>query len=128
MTDREFIDLAEAAKENAYAPYSHFPVGAALECVDGTIFTGCNIENAALGSTICAERVAIFKAVSEGHQQFRRLAIASDGENYCTPCGACLQVLAEFSPDMEVLSTRADGRYVSHNLSKLLPVTFTLER
>jgi cytidine deaminase len=128
MTDRELLALATQARGNAYAPYSRFEVGAALECTDGSIYTGCNVENAALGSTICAERAAVCKAVSEGHQDFRRIAISAEGENYCTPCGACLQVLAEFAPNMEVLSLRADGRYVSYNLSKLLPVTFTLER
>ena len=89
MTDRELLTLAQKAAENAYVPYSKFSVGAALECTDGTVFTGCNVENAALGSTICAERTAICKAVSEGHRDFKRIAIWGDGENYCMPCGAC---------------------------------------
>ena len=127
MNDRELLNLARDAAANAYVPYSHFPVGAALECADGSIYTGCNIENAALGSTICAERVAVGKAVSEGHRSFVRIAIHGEGENYCMPCGACRQVLAEFSgEDMEVLCTRADGRYVSYKLSQLLPHTFIL--
>ena len=103
MTDRELMSIAKKASMNAYVPYSRFPVGAALECDDGTVFSGCNVENAALGSTICAERTACCKAVSEGHRSFRRIAIYADSESWCTPCGACRQFLAEFSPDMEVL-------------------------
>ena len=95
MTDRELMSRAKAASMNAYVPYSRFSVGAALECDDGTVFTGCNVENAALGSTICAERTACCKAVSEGHRSFRRIAIYADSENWCTPCGACRQFLAE---------------------------------
>lgn len=126
MTDHELMDMAKKAAENAYVPYSHFPVGAALECSDGTVFTGCNVENSAYGSTICAERTAIVKAVSEGRTAFRRIAIYGEGKNYCMPCGACRQVMAEFSPDMEVLCTRAGGGYVSYPLSKLMPYTFKL--
>ena len=126
MNDRELLNLAKQASANAYAPYSRFPVGAAIECDDGTVYTGCNVENAALGSTICAERTAVCKAVSEGHRSFRRIAIYGEGENYCMPCGACRQVLAEFSMDMEVLCAKAGGRYVSYKLSELLPHTFSL--
>ena len=103
MTDRELMSMAREASMNAYVPYSRFPVGAAIECTDGTVYTGCNIENAALGSTICAERTACCKAVSDGRRSFRRIAIYADSENWCTPCGACRQFLAEFSPEMEVL-------------------------
>lgn len=109
---------------NAYVPYSRFQVGAALECDDGTVFSGCNVENAALGSTICAERTACCKAVSEGHRSFVRIAIYADSENWCTPCGACRQFLAEFSPDMEVLCAKAGDRYVSYKLRELLPHGF----
>lgn len=91
---------------------------------DGTVFTGCNIENAALGSTICAERTAACKAVSEGRRDFVRIAVYGDGEHYCYPCGACRQFLAEFAPDMEVLSAMGGGRYVSNRLSELMPYTF----
>lgn len=126
MNDRELLNLARDASANAYVPYSKFPVGAALECDDGTVYTGCNVENAALGSTICAERTAVCKAVSEGHRKFRRIAIYGEGESYCMPCGACRQVLAEFAPDMEVLCSKAGGRYVSYRLSQLLPYMFTL--
>ena len=121
MTDRELLTLAQKASENAYVPYSKFSVGAALECTDGMVFTGCNVENAALGSTICAERTAICKAVSEGHRDFKRIAIWGDGENYCMPCGACRQVMAEFAPELEVLCAKSGGRYVSYPLSKLMP-------
>lgn len=124
MTDRELLNLAHEAAKNSYSPYSKFAVGAALECDDGTIFTGCNIENVALGSTICAERVAFGKAISEGFRSFRRIAVAGEGENYCMPCGACRQFMAEFSPEIEVLCSKAGGRYVSYPLSKLLPYTF----
>lgn len=124
MTDRELINLAHIASESAYAPYSKFRVGAALECSDGTVFTGCNIENAALGCTICAERVAAGKAVSEGHNDFIRIAIFAESANYCTPCGACRQVLSEFSSDIEILCAKADGRYVSYKLKDMLPFSF----
>ena len=121
MTDRELINLAFEAMEQAYAPYSGFKVGAALECADNSVFLGCNVENAAYGSTICAERTAVVKAVSEGRREFRRIAIAAQSEDYCMPCGACRQVLSEFSPELEVLAARKDGRYVSYKLSALLP-------
>lgn len=127
MTDRELINLAFAALKQAYAPYSGFTVGAALECEDGSVFVGCNIENAAYGDTVCAERVAVFKAVSEGRRRFRRIAIAANSNTYCMPCGSCRQVLCEFSPEMEVLSARGDGRYVSYRLSELLPKRFEAE-
>ena len=124
MTDRELMDIAEKAAKNSYSPYSRFPVGAALECSDGTVYTGCNVENAALGSTICAERTAAVKAVSEGHTDFMRIAIWGESHDYCMPCGACRQFLAEFSTDMEVLCAKAGGRYVSYKLRELLPHTF----
>lgn len=126
MTDRELLTMAKKASLNAYAPYSKFSVGAALECDDGKVFTGCNVENAALGSTICAERTACCKAISEGHRRFRRLAIYADSTNWATPCGACRQFLSEFTTetDLEILCSKADGRYVSYKLSELLPNTF----
>ena len=126
MTDRDLLNMARDAAKNAYVPYSHFPVGAALECADGSVFTGCNVENAALGSTICAERTAIVKAVSEGRRKFVRIAVYGEGENYCMPCGACLQVMVEFADgyDLEVLCTKAGGRYVSYRLSQLMPHPF----
>jgi len=126
MNDRELLSLAYEASKNAYAPYSNFHVGAALECEDGSVYTGCNVENAAYGDTICAERTAIVKAVSEGKRSFRRIAIFGEGKNYCMPCGSCRQVMAEFSPEMEVLSAKAGGSYVSYSLSKLMPYSFSL--
>ena len=124
MTDRELLNIAKRAAENAYVPYSKFKVGAALECADGKVYTGCNVENAALGCTICAERTAVCKAVSEGNRDFVRIAIWADSENYCMPCGSCRQVLSEFARDMEVLCAKSGGRYVSYPLSKLMPYTF----
>ena len=124
MTDRELMSMAYEASMNAYVPYSRFAVGAALECSDGTVYTGCNVENAAYGDTICAERTAVVKAVSEGQRKFVRIAVYGEGKGYCMPCGSCRQVLAEFSPDMEVLCAKAGNRYVSYKLSQLLPHTF----
>ena len=124
MTREELKAAAVAMLDRAYCTYSHFPVGAALECRDGTVFTGCNIENAAYSPTICAERTAACKAVSEGHRDFARIAVYGDGEGYCYPCGACRQFLAEFAPEMEVLSAKGGGRYVSYKLSEMLPYTF----
>ncbi len=124
MTDRQLIDYAKEASVNAYAPYSRFSVGAAIECSDGSVYTGCNVENAALGCTICAERGAVCKAISAGHRNFRRIAVYADSRDYCVPCGTCRQVLSEFAPDIEILCVRSDGRYVSYRLSELLPLTF----
>ena len=104
MTDRELINMAFTALKQAYSPYSGFTVGAALECEDGSVFLGCNIENAAFGDTVCAERVAVYKAISEGRRKFRRIAVAANSSSYCMPCGSCRQVLSEFSPEMEILS------------------------
>lgn len=126
MTDKEILIMAKEASKNAYVPYSRFAVGAALECKDGTVYTGCNVENAALGDTICAERTACVKAVSEGRTEFVRIAIYAESQGYCMPCGSCRQFLSEFnrSGDMEVLAARADGRYVSYKLRELMPYTF----
>ena len=124
MTDRQLINLAVQASRNAYVPYSHFAVGAALECRDGTVFTGCNVENAALGSTICAERTAACKAISEGHRDFVRIAVYGDGEHYCYPCGACRQVLYEFGPDMEVVCLNKDNEEKHLHIKELLPYGF----
>ena len=111
--------------ERAYCPYSNHPVGAALECADGTVYTGCNVENAAFGPSICAERTAIVKAVSEGHRDFKRIAIAGKSEMPCVPCGVCRQVLAEFGgPDLRILLTDESGQIRSFTLAELLPETF----
>ena len=121
MTERELVERAFSMLERSYVPYSHFPVGAALECADGTVFTGCNVENAAYGSTICAERTAAVNAVSEGHRDdFVRIAIVGNSTDYCWPCGACRQFLFEFAPDLECLIARGDHEYVKLPLRKLL--------
>ena len=121
MTDRELVDLAFTMLERSYVPYSRFPVGAALLCADGTVFTGCNVENAAYGSTICAERTAAVKAVSEGHRDdFVRIAVVGNSTDYCWPCGACRQFLFEFAPDLECLIARGDHEYVKLPLRELL--------
>lgn len=107
MTDAELISTAVSMQERAYVPYSHFPVGAALLCSDGAVFTGCNVENAAYGSTLCAERTALVKAVSEGRTGgFTAIAIAGRGSDFCWPCGACRQMLFEFAPQLRVLAVR----------------------
>ena len=124
MTDRDLINKAYEVMQNAYAPYSRFPVGAAIECDDGAAIVGCNVENAALGCTICAERAAICAAAAQGYRKFRRIAIISGGADYCMPCGTCRQVLEEFAPEIEVLCARGDGRYVSYRLPELLPRAF----
>ena len=124
MTDRNLIEMAHKAVANSYSPYSRFKAGAAVECADGTVFTGCAIENAAFGATICAEAVAIASAVTAGKRSFKRIAIISEGGAYSFPCGTCRQLLNEFSPELEVLCARADGRYVSYPLSSLLPMAF----
>ncbi|MDR2421236.1 MAG: cytidine deaminase [Oscillospiraceae bacterium] len=123
-TDRDLINRAATVKEKAYSPYSGFPTGAAVECDDGAVFTGCSVENASAGLTVCAEAAAVSAAVAAGYRSFKRIAVSSDGAAYCLPCGACRQILHEFSPDMEVLASRADGRYVSYRLSELLPRAF----
>ena len=124
MTKQELCQKAVEMQNFAYVPYSHFPVGAALECSDGTVFTGCNVENAAYGSTICAERTAIVKAVSEGHRDFVRIAIAGNSEDFCVPCGSCRQVMMEFAPEMAVICLNAAGESKSFALRELLPYGF----
>ena len=125
MTDRELVARAFSMHRFSYVPYSHFPVGAALLCRDGTVFTGCNVENAAFGSTICAERTALLKAVSEGHRDdWTAIAIAGRGEDYCWPCGSCRQMLYEFSPGLRVLAARGDGAFQTAALEELLPHGF----
>lgn len=125
MTDRQLVELAFSMLERSYVPYSHFPVGAALLCADGTVFTGCNVENAAYGSTICAERTALVKAVSEGHKNdYVTLAIAGNSTDYCWPCGSCRQMLYEFAPDLRILAANREQDYVTLTLSDLLPNGF----
>lgn len=124
MTERELVEQALEMRRFSYAPYSHFRVGAALECEDGSVYTGCNVENAAYGSSLCAERTALVKAVSEGRRRFVRLAVVGDSADYCWPCGACRQMLREFGADLEVLAANREGAYVSVPLEELLPHSF----
>ena len=125
MTDQELVKRAFEMHRFSYVPYSHFPVGAALLAGDGRVFTGCNVENAAYGSTICAERTALVKAVSEGYTSgFAAIAIAGQGGDYCWPCGACRQMLYEFAPDLRVLAVRGDGQFMEASLRNLLPHGF----
>ena len=131
MTDRELMQKAEKARENAYAPYSHFLVGAALLATDGRVFLGTNVENASFGATSCAERNAIFAAISAGVQEFCSIAIVGgeDGKtpSFCSPCGICRQVLSEFCEgELRVLLGNADDFSV-YTLAELLPFSFGKE-
>lgn len=120
----DLAGAALAARENAHAPFSKFPVGAALEDEFGEVFTGCNIENATYGLTLCAERVAAFKAISEGARRFRRIAIAADTETLTPPCGACRQILWEFCGDIEILLCNPRGKSETLRLKDLFPRAF----
>ena len=117
-------ELAVSMLDRAYVPYSRFPVGAALECEDGTVYTGCNVENAVYPAGICAERNAIFHAVAEGHTRFRRIVIAGRSEDFCVPCGVCRQVMREFAPDLEIICLNGHGGEKTFTLTELLPHSF----
>jgi len=123
MTD-PLLAAALAARENAFAPYSRFQVGAALEDLEGRIHTGCNVENATYGLTVCAERVAVFKAISEGVRKFRRVAVAADTETLTPPCGACRQILWEFCGDIEIVLVNPRGKMETYRLKDLFPKPF----
>jgi cytidine deaminase len=118
------VSAARAAREHAHAQFSHFKVGAALLTADGRIVTGCNVENATYGLTICAERVAMFKAISEGHRRFTHVAVVADTEAPTPPCGACRQILWEFGGDLEVILANLQTETGTHRLSALLPLPF----
>jgi cytidine deaminase len=118
------VTAARRARRNARADYSHFKVGAALETADGTIITGCNIENATYGLTVCAERVAMWKALSEGHRTFRRIAVVADTADPTPPCGPCRQILWEFGGDLDVILANLRAEKGRHKLSALLPQPF----
>lgn len=124
LETQKLMDCAIKARENAYSPYSHFAVGAALLCEDGTLFEGCNIENASYGLTNCAERTAIFKAVSEGHIKFKALAVVADTEGPCAPCGACRQVMAEFKIPLIIMGNLM-GNIKIVTIEELLPFSFS---
>ena len=124
---QKLVNLAKAAMERAYVPYSKFPVGAALLTIDGHVYSGCNIENASYGLTCCAERVAVFKAVADGAKEFKTLVIIANTEEPCSPCGACRQVMSEFAPDMEVYMFSKSGEYIKSSVNELLPSMFSLK-
>jgi cytidine deaminase len=121
------IDAARAAQQHAYAPYSHFHVGCALEADDGRVFVGCNVENASYGLTICAERAAVCAAVAAGAQRFRRAVVVSDADPPAAPCGACRQVLSEFGPTLRVDGVSPAGS-VTWTIAELLPAAFGKEQ
>jgi cytidine deaminase len=124
IESRTLVLAARRARRNAQAAYSGFKVGAALEAADGTIITGCNVENATYGLTVCAERVAMFKALSEGYRKFRRVAVVADTDAPTPPCGACRQILWEFGGDLEVILANLRRETARHRLSELLPLPF----
>ncbi len=131
MNPERLIELAKNAMDNAYAPYSGYKVGAALLCADGSVYTGCNIENAAFSPTVCAERTAIFKAVSEGKREFTAIAVCGGKNGVITgffpPCGVCRQVLREFcNEDFVVYLAGAEGTFRTYTLGELLPESFCL--
>lgn len=131
MTEKELVSLAKKAAEKAYAPYSHFTVGAALLASSGKVYLGCNVENSSYGVTNCAERTAFFKAVSEGERYFEMIALVGGKEgnfdSFCTPCGTCRQVMAEFcGEDFKIILGRNDGEVKVYTLKEILPLAFSL--
>ncbi len=127
MSEKEIKELIEAAKkarEKAFAPYSNFKVGAALQTKSGKIFTGCNIENSSYGLTLCAERVAIFKAVSEGEREFTSIAVVADTEELTPPCGSCRQIMWEFCGNVPVILANMKEATETMQMSELLPRAF----
>lgn len=126
MEIKELVKKSIEARELAYVPYSHFKVGAAIEMEDGSVYTGCNIENASYGATNCAERTAIFKAISEGHTRLRRIAVVGDMSAYTSPCGICRQVIAEFAEkDIQIILVKNEDDYQVKTLEEILPGAFT---
>ena len=123
-SERRLVDAARAVRERAHAPYSGFKVGAALEAEDGSMFVGCNVENATYGLTVCAERSAIFRAIADGRRAFTRIAIVADTGEPTPPCGACRQLLWEFCGDIEVILANLDRTTARYRMSDLLPKPF----
>ena len=125
MNKDKLIEMAKEARKNAYAPYSNFKVGAALLTKSGRVFTGCNVENSSFGASMCAERVAVFKAVNEGEREFQAIAVVTDTKEPAMPCGLCRQVLSEFSLDIKIYAANLDGDVRETTLKDLLPYAFT---
>jgi cytidine deaminase len=123
-SEQELIDAARKARDRAHAPYSRFQVGAAVEAEDGTVHTGCNVESASYGLTVCAERVAIWNGVSQGVKKFDRIAVVVDTEDLTPPCGACRQIIWEFCGDATVLLSNLQGKTETMRMSELLPRAF----
>ena len=124
MSDAQLVQQACQARKHSHAPFSHFHVGAALLCADGTVISGCNVETSSLGLTICAERVALVKALSEGHREFRAIAITASTGKICMPCGACRQMLWDFAGNIAVILTENDQPAKQMALADLLPHAF----
>ncbi len=124
MKESELIEKAKKARLHAYAPYSRFKVGAALLAKSGKVYTGANVENAAFGLTVCAERVALFKAVTNGEKNFVKIAVVADRDEPVTPCGACRQVLSEFASGLKIICGNLKGKTRGYSLRELLPETF----
>jgi len=120
----DLLNLARKAQTKALAPYSNFPVGAVLETKSGKLYTGCNIEVSSYGLTICAERVAMFKALSEGESEFTRLVVTANTRELCPPCGACRQVLLEYAPDLKLILLNSQGKTKETTIAALLPEAF----
>ena len=127
MTNKDLMKLARLSADFAYAPYSNYSVGAALLIADGSIYTGCNIENASYGATNCSERTAVFKAVSEGKLQMEKIAVVASDGSTAYPCGICLQVLNEFMPE-GIVVLEEDGNIVEYSLKERLPMGFQLSK
>ena len=125
MSSHKLVELAREARERAHAPYSGFKVGAVVECEDGTLFTGCNVENSSYGLSLCAERVAIFKAISEGYHDFKRIAVIADSYIPVRPCGACRQVMSDlFGSEADVIMANLKGSIETKRINDLLPTPF----
>lgn len=128
MDYKKLAKIAIDARENAYVPYSKFKVGAAVVTADGSIYTGCNIENASYGATNCAERTAIFKAISEGHKKIKAIAVVGDMSTNTYPCGICRQVIVEFATeDIQIILVKNEDEYIVKTMEEILPGAFTKE-
>ncbi len=128
MNEDEILQKLRRTRDQALARYSGFKVGSVVTTRDGKVYTGHNIESSSYGLTICAERVALFKALSEGEREFDKIYIMANNDEFCPPCGACRQVLMDYAPDIEVILVTDSGRKASYKLSELLPVAFTEQR